>query len=148
LHYTHTYAALQGKIYSHKEIIHPFYVGKYYVFSTRRSQMEIIIALVVVVLGAALYFNRKSTTLDVNHDGKVDAKDAVAAAEKVEQAVVTEVKAVETAVVAEVKAVATKAKSAAKKPAAKKAAPVKKAAAKKPAPAKKVPAKKPAKPKK
>jgi hypothetical protein len=83
--------------------------------------MEIIIALVVVILGAALYFNRKSPALDVNKDGHVDVKDAVAVAVKVEEAVVTEVKEV-----------ATKAKTAAKKPAAKKAAPAKKVTTKKP----------------
>jgi hypothetical protein len=95
--------------------------------------MELIIAIIVVVLGVALYFNRKSPTLDVNKDGNVDVKDAVAVAVKVEEAVVTEVKAV-----------ATKAKTAAKKPAAKKTT-VKAAAVKKPAPAKKAPAKTPAK---
>ena len=86
--------------------------------------MEIIIALVVVGLGAALYFNRKSPALDINKDGNVDVKDAVAAAVKVEEAVV-----------AEVKTVATKAKTAAKKVVAKKApakAPAKKTAVKKP----------------
>lgn len=87
--------------------------------------MEIIFVLVVVGLGAALYFNRKSPALDINKDGNVDVKDAVAAAVKVEEAVV-----------AEVKTVATKAKTAAKKVVAKKApakkAPAKKTAVKKP----------------
>ena len=41
--------------------------------------MEIIIALVIVAIGVALYFNRKSPTLDVNKDGNVDVKDVVAA---------------------------------------------------------------------
>jgi len=96
--------------------------------------MEIIIALVVVGLGAALYFNRRSQVLDVNKDGNVDVKDAVAVAVKVEEAVVAEVKEV----VAEVKTVATKAKTAVKKVAAKKPAPAKKAApAKKPTTTKK-----------
>jgi hypothetical protein len=102
--------------------------------------MELIIAIVVVALGAALYFNRKSPALDVNKDGHVDVKDAVEVAVKVEEAVV-----------AEVKTVATKAKTAAKKVAAKKAPAkktVKAAATKKTAPAKKAPAKTPAKPKK
>ena len=87
--------------------------------------MEIIIALVIVGLAAAIYFNRKSPALDVNKDGNVDVKDAVAVAVKVEEAVV-----------AEVKTVATKAKTAAKKVVAKKApakkAPAKKTAVKKP----------------
>ena len=96
--------------------------------------MEIIIALVFVGLVAAFYFNRKSPALDVNKDGNVDVKDAVAVAVKVEEAVVAEVKEV----VAEVKTVATKAKTAAKKVAAKKPAPAKKAApATKPTTAKK-----------
>ena len=60
--------------------------------------MEIIIALVVVILGVAIYFNRKSPTLDVNKDGNVDVKDVVAAAAKVEEVVVTEVKDVVTKV--------------------------------------------------
>ncbi len=92
--------------------------------------MEIILVLVVIAIGLAFYYNSKPTRFDVNKDGKVDVKDAVAAAVKVEEVVV-----------AEVKAVATKAKTAAKKVAAKKPAPAKKPAVKKTV-AKKTPAKK------
>jgi hypothetical protein len=88
--------------------------------------MEIIIALVIVAIAVALYFNRKSPSLDVNKDGNVDVKDVVAAAVKVEEAVV-----------AEVKEVVTKVKAAAKKPVAKKVA-AKKPAAKKTTTSKKV----------
>ena len=73
--------------------------------------MEIILVLVVIVIGIALYYNSKPDSFDINKDGKVDVKDAVAAAAKVEEVVVTEVKAV-----------AAKAKTAAKKVAAKKPA--------------------------
>ena len=42
--------------------------------------MEIVLALVVIVtVGALIYFNRSARSLDVNHDGKIDAADAVAA---------------------------------------------------------------------
>ena len=42
--------------------------------------MEIIIALVViVVVGALVYFNRSAKSLDINNDGKVDLADAKAA---------------------------------------------------------------------
>ena len=42
--------------------------------------MEIIIALVVVVVvGALIYFNRTAKSLDINQDGKVDLADAKAA---------------------------------------------------------------------
>lgn len=81
--------------------------------------MEIIIALVIVAIAVALYFNRKSPSLDVNKDGNVDVKDVVAAAVKVEEAVVAEVKEVVTKVKAAVKKPVAK-KVAAKKPAAKK----------------------------
>ena len=87
--------------------------------------MEIILVLVILAIGVALYYNSKPASFDVNKDGNVDVKDAVAAAAKVEEVVVTEVKAV-----------AAKAKTAAKKVAAKKPAAAKKTAAKK-APAKK-----------
>jgi len=84
--------------------------------------MEIIIGLIVlVVAGAIWYFNRSSKNLDVNQDGKVDTKDAVAAV----QNTVTGVKAaadvnqdgkVDTA---DAKEVVTKAKAAVKKTATK-----------------------------
>ena len=84
--------------------------------------MEIILVLVILAIGVALYYNSKPASFDINKDGKVDTKDAVAAAVKVEEVVV-----------AEVKEVATKVKTAAKKVAAKKPAAAKKVAAKKPA---------------
>jgi len=84
--------------------------------------MEIILVLVVIVIGIALYYNSKPDSFDINKDGKVDVKDAVAAAVKVEEVVVTEVKAV-----------AAKAKTAVKKVTAKKPATAKKTVAKKPA---------------
>jgi hypothetical protein len=84
--------------------------------------MEIILVLVILAIGVALYYNSKPASFDINKDGKVDTKDVVAAAAKVEEVVVTEVKEV-----------ATKVKTAAKKVAAKKPAAVKKVAAKKPA---------------
>jgi hypothetical protein len=82
--------------------------------------MEIILVLVVIAIGIAFYYNSKPASFDINKDGKVDVKDAVAAAAKVEEVVVTEVKAV-----------AAKAKTAAKKVVAKKPAPAKKTVAKK-----------------
>jgi hypothetical protein len=42
--------------------------------------MELILVLVVIVaVGALIYFNRSARSLDVNQDGRVDAADAVAA---------------------------------------------------------------------
>jgi uncharacterized protein (UPF0333 family) len=42
--------------------------------------MEFVVILVVVVaVGALIYFNRSARSLDVNQDGRVDAADAVAA---------------------------------------------------------------------
>lgn len=44
--------------------------------------IELIIGLVVVAAGVALwYFNKDATTADLNNDGKVDVKDAVQAVE-------------------------------------------------------------------
>ena len=40
--------------------------------------MELVLVLVVVAVGALIYFNRSARTLDINQDGKVDAADAVA----------------------------------------------------------------------
>ena len=82
--------------------------------------MEIIISLVIVAIGVALYFNRKSPTLDVNKDGNVDVKDVVAADVKVEEAVVTEVKEVVTKVKAAAKKVPAKTAAAKKTTASKK----------------------------
>ena len=42
--------------------------------------MEFVVILVVVVaVGALIYFNRSARSLDINQDGRVDASDAVAA---------------------------------------------------------------------
>jgi hypothetical protein len=39
--------------------------------------MEILLAIAIVaVIGALVYFNRSSKSLDINNDGKVDAADA------------------------------------------------------------------------
>jgi len=84
--------------------------------------MEIILVLVILAIGLVLYYNSRPASFDINKDGKVDKQDAVAAAVKVEEVVV-----------AEVKEVVTKVKTAAKKVAAKKPAAAKKVAAKKPA---------------
>jgi hypothetical protein len=44
--------------------------------------MEILLAIaVVVVIGALIYFNRSSKSLDINNDGKVDLADAKVAVE-------------------------------------------------------------------
>jgi len=94
--------------------------------------MEIVILLVFVALAVTVYFNLKKpdtpSVLDLNKDGQINAKDAVIAVAKIEEAVVTEVKAV-----------ATKAKTAVKKTVAKKA-PAKKAPAKRAAKTAKKPA--------
>ena len=94
--------------------------------------MELVILLVVIVvaLGWFMWSDRKldesgshpldgatkHSVLDVNNDGKVDIKDAVAAAEVVAET--TKKTAAKTKAVA--KAAATKVKTAVKKPAAKK----------------------------
>ena len=45
--------------------------------------LELFVGLIVAVLVFALiYFNRSSSGLDVNNDGKVDMQDAMAAATK------------------------------------------------------------------
>jgi hypothetical protein len=50
--------------------------------------MEILIAIVVVVvIGALIYFNRSSKGLDVNNDGKIDAADAKAAVQNLVEGV-------------------------------------------------------------
>jgi hypothetical protein len=96
--------------------------------------MELVILLVVIVgvLGWFLWNGRRSedsgshpldgatknSVLDVNNDGQVDLKDAVAAAE----VVVEKTKKTAAKTKAVVKATATKVKTAAKKTAAKKPA--------------------------
>ena len=76
--------------------------------------MEIIIAIVVIAVGAIWYFNRDKG-LDVNNDGKVDVKDLEAAVENTVVAAKEEVKEVKAAV----KKTATKAKATVKKAATK-----------------------------
>jgi hypothetical protein len=50
--------------------------------------MEILIAVAVVVaVGALIYYNRGSKSLDINNDGKIDAADAKAAVQNVVQGV-------------------------------------------------------------
>lgn len=58
--------------------------------------MELIIGIAIIAgLGYLLWkANAKPESLDINKDGKVDVKDAVAAAVKVEEVVVEEVKTV------------------------------------------------------
>ena len=91
--------------------------------------MEIIIALVViVVVGALVYFNRSAKSLDINNDGKVDLADAKAAVDNTVTGVTAaadvnndgkvdadDAKAVVEKAKTEVKKATTKAKSAAKK---------------------------------
>jgi hypothetical protein len=100
-----------------------------------KMELVILIAIIVVALGWFLWSGRMSTNsgshpldgatknavveaLDVNKDGKVDIKDAVAAAE----VVVEKTKKTATKVKTKVKETAAKAKTAVKKPAAKKTA--------------------------
>ena len=91
--------------------------------------MEMLLAIaVIVVIGALVYFNRSSKTLDVNNDGKVDLADAKTSVQNVVEGVKAAadvnqdgiVDAKDAAVVVdkaktEVKKVATRAKAAAKK---------------------------------
>jgi hypothetical protein len=54
--------------------------------------VELIIALIVaIIVGAIIYFNRDTKSLDVNQDGKVDVEDAKVAVEKTVQGVKKEV---------------------------------------------------------
>jgi len=62
------------------------------VFSVNKPQgdltMEIVLlAIVVVIIGGLIYYNRGSKGLDVNADGKVDAADAKAAVQNVVEGV-------------------------------------------------------------
>ena len=54
--------------------------------------MELVLVLVVVAVGALIYFNRSARTLDINQDGKVDAADAVAAVENAAEGTKTSIK--------------------------------------------------------
>lgn len=84
--------------------------------------MEILLAIVVVVVvGALIYFNRSSKSLDINNDGKVDAADVKAAVQNVVCGVeaVADVNKDGKVDAADAKAVTTKAKTAVKKAAVK-----------------------------
>jgi hypothetical protein len=51
----------------------------------RRKEMEtIIFALIIVAIAGGMiwYYNRDSQSLDINDDGKIDTKDAIAAGQK------------------------------------------------------------------
>lgn len=75
--------------------------------------MELILVLVVVVaVGALIYFNRSARSLDINQDGNVDSADAVQAVQNAAEGMKQTVK--KAAVRAK-----TAGRSAAKKPAAK-----------------------------
>jgi len=83
--------------------------------------MELVIALIVVVaVGALIYFNRSSRSLDINQDGKVDVADAAKAVENATQGVKETVK--KAAVRAKTATRAASKKTAAKKTATKAAA--------------------------
>ena len=45
--------------------------------------MEILILALVVVVAAAVYYNRKAKSFDINNDGKVDSADVKAAVQNV-----------------------------------------------------------------
>ena len=84
--------------------------------------MEIVlIAVVAVVIGAVIYYNRSSKGLDVNNDGKVDTADVKAAVQNVAEGVKATADANKDGKVdaADVKVVAEKAKTGAKKVAGK-----------------------------
>ena len=82
--------------------------------------MELIIGVIFIGVVGYLLWNANKPKLDINHDGKVDKADAVAAVEKVEAVVVEEAKKVEAVVVEEVKKAKAKVARAKKAPAAKK----------------------------
>jgi cystathionine beta-lyase family protein involved in aluminum resistance len=97
--------------------------------------MEILLAIVVVaVVGALIYFNRKNKSFDINNDGKIDAADIKAAVQNAVTGVQAsadvnkdgKVDAADVKVVAET--VKTQVKKAVVKAAAKPKAAVKKAA--------------------
>ena len=83
--------------------------------------MEILIIAAVVVIGALVYFNRSSKSLDINKDGKVDAADAKAAVQNAVEGVkaTADVNKDGKLDAEDVKVVATKAKAGAKKAATK-----------------------------
>ena len=87
--------------------------------------VELIVALIVVILVAAIiYFNRDTKSLDVNQDGKVDLNDAKAAVDNTVAGVkrTADVNKDGKVDAGDVKAVASKAKAAVNKTVAKKPA--------------------------
>jgi len=97
--------------------------------------MEILLAIaVVVVIGALIYFNRSSKSLDVNNDGKIDNADVKAAVQNVVCGVqaAADVNKDGKVDAADVKVVKQRAKAGAKKAAAKAKDTIKKAAGRKP----------------
>lgn len=88
------------------------------------DNMELVIALVVIVaLGALIYFNRSAKSLDINQDGRVDLADAAKAVENTTEGVKKTVK--KAAVQAKTAARSTTRRSGTRKPAGKKTAPKK-----------------------
>jgi hypothetical protein len=83
--------------------------------------MEILILAGLVVVGALIYFNRSSKSLDINNDGKVDSADLKAAAKNAVSGVkrVADVDGDGKVTAKDAKAAAGKAKTAVKKTAAK-----------------------------
>lgn len=84
--------------------------------------MEIVLlAIVAVVIGAFIYYNRSAKNFDVNNDGKVDATDAKAAVQNVVEGVKATADVNKDGKVdsADVKVVKEKAKAGAKKATAK-----------------------------
>ena len=84
--------------------------------------MEIIIALVVIVfVGALVYFNRSAQSLDINNDGKVDLTDAKVAVDNAVNGVkdVADVNKDGTVNLSDIKAAGEKATSGVKKAAVK-----------------------------
>jgi hypothetical protein len=81
----------------------------------------LLVIAIVVVVGALIYFNRSSKSLDINKDGKVDAQDAKAAVQNAVEGVKQTADANKDGKVdsADAKVVATKAKTAVKKAAVK-----------------------------
>lgn len=81
-------------------------------------------AIAIIVVGVAVYYNRKIKSFDTNQDGKVDRKDAIVIVDNVVSGVKTDLDVNQDGQVdiKDVKATAAKIKKAVKKPAVKKAA--------------------------
>lgn len=103
----------------------------------------ILVAIAVVFVGIAIYYNRNARSFDLNRDGKVDQKDAVQAVKNVTEGIKATADVNNDGKVdgADVKVVAEKTKAVAKKTVAKVDTAVK--AVRKPA-AKRAPTRKPA----